>query len=133
MYVTYVPSSGEEIADNFSHETEHVDGRVRTNCYGVTTHLIRYLILPEIQKIQFTCKSNWSQCPTFILVPKVTIAPVMGQSKPEFLLTQICGVSTNINQLPNAHWASPIQLMPDMNTKQLVQTPQVEHTGMSSV
>ena len=65
MYVTYVPSSGEEIADNFSHETEHVDGRVRTSCYGVT-QLIWYMILPGIQETQFTCKSFWSWQPTFI-------------------------------------------------------------------
>jgi hypothetical protein len=40
MYVIYFPSSDEEIEDNFSHETEHVDGRVRTSYYCVTMHLI---------------------------------------------------------------------------------------------
>ena len=56
----------------------------------------------------------------------------MGQSEPEFLLTQICDVST-INQFPNTHWASPIQLLSDMKFMQLVQTPQVKRSRLSSV
>ena len=72
MHVTHFPSSDEETADNFPQEQsmQVVDsGQIA----DVTTHLIQYLILPGIRKIQRTCKSIWSQSYAhYFLVPKVT-------------------------------------------------------------
>ena len=58
------PSSDEKIADDLP--TWHVGGRTRTRYYHVATHLVHYLILPGILKIQITETSFWVQCPTFI-------------------------------------------------------------------
>lgn len=78
MHGTFFPSSDEEIADNFPQETEHVCGRARTGSYDIKTHLIQYLILPGIQKIQLTCKCFWRQYPTFIttLYPRQPKPPI---------------------------------------------------------
>ena len=83
----------------------------------------------------------------------------MGQSEPGFLLTQICDVSaaaaaaakllqlcptlcdprdhsppgSTINEFPNTHWASPIEMTSDLKFKQLVQIPKVKHSWLSPV
>ena len=99
------PTSDEKIADDLP--TWHVGGRARTRYYHVATHLIHYLILPGILKIQVTENSFWVQCPTFI-TPAFEASPEsLNHSESGFLSDNKYVVSLpTATSFPNTHWVS---------------------------
>ena len=99
------PSSDEKIADDLP--TWHVGGRTRTRYYHVATHLVHYLILPGILKIQITETSFWVQCPTFI-TPAFGASPESpNHSESGFFFDNKYVVSLpTVTSFPNTHLVS---------------------------
>ena len=53
-HVTWSLCSGKDNADDLPQDTQHVDVRIRTRRHPFTPHLIKYLIPPDILKMQRT-------------------------------------------------------------------------------
>ena len=109
-------------------------GRARTRYYHVATHLIHYLILPRILKIQITENSFWVQCPTFIIPASGTSPESPNHSESGFFSDNKYVVSLpTATSFPNTHWVSSKSVTSDLKSVELLQILQVEGSRSSSV